>query len=1023
MIPALSQPDGSYQVGPLLAGNYSVTAVAGDLVAVPERVRTSSTDLLLNLTLAPSGTVTGRTNLFGTPRPFATLEFRSAVDPRMVRTATSDGNARYSIRLAAGEWFVSGRFYDSTFLYATLGRVVIHAGTALSFDAIFLDGVRVNGTVRDPNPAVQDPQADIAFSGPSGQLWLRTDPQGGYFAFLPAGTYDLEALNRAGAYFASATFSGTTRKDIDLVESSETVAWRVYRDANGNGALDPGEEIAGARVDLRDDRGAHLFLTTPAAGEFTTRLFGNRTYAGSVSAPGYAARTISASSPAELRGILPLALTPIPIDVEGTVLLNGAPFVNRPVRVSAVPLGGGAVAASTLSDSNGAYALHLVPGTYDLTVDENVTTSRDLRYQNLGSDRIVLAVGQTSLSYDVRFATRNRIFGQVTLAGSPVATTIRFDGPDPRTVQATTAGYETYLRSGTYVAMGNQTIASRDYGFVSTVTVSSVANLSFAFANATRVSGRVLFNAVAVPGPMAISFIREGGGFVTVATDSTGAYSTILIPGTYSVGLSATGTATENSVTRFYRYSFSGAATVPSNQPTLSYDLATSRILDNTTVSGIATAGGLRVPATVTFTARGGAAISAQATADSNGVYSISLAPGTYDVYATRTFGTVAHLARITVPHASSYGRDLLLTEAFQLSGITTNAQGAPVSAPITIQSSAQLDLTSDANGQYSAILPQATYTITATKGGTENGIPVTYRASTSLTLQTDAVVPLRLTKVVTRSATITWDASERRTIPAGGSVSYSIVVRNTGNVADTYALAGSPSDWEFSFSPASVSQDFGDAGTSTVVHVVIETPPNALVDHGTVQITSTSTADGSPVGSVTVLIDIERVRALSSSLDTSSAMFDGRRLDYIVLVTNAGNARETVDVAITNPDDLAAVGWTVQLGTVGGPASGTTLRNLIVEANQTIRVQLVAQSTRGSSGPTVVLHVAAADSVAVSVTRIFTLQLPALASGGVAVTGPEISQRAPLDMTLVALVAGAAAAVAAGLFLTRRRR
>ena len=1023
VIPALSQADGSYRVGPLLAGNYSVAAAAGDLVAVPARVRASGTDVFLNLTLAPSGTLTGRTNLFGTPRPFATIELRSAADPRMVRTATSDGNARYSIRLAAGEWFVSGRFYDSTFLYATLGRVVITAGATSSFDAIFLDGVRVNGIVRDPNPAVQDPQADIAFSSPSGQLWLRTNPQGGYFAFLPAGAYDLEAFNRAGTYFASSTFSVDIRRDIDLVESSETVAWRVYRDANGNGALDTGEDIPGARVDLRDDRGGHLFLTTPAAGEFTTRLFSNRTYAGSVSAAGYATRTIPVSSPAQLRGIVPLALTPVQVDVQGSVLLNGAPVVNRPIRVSAVPLGGGAVAASTLSDSNGVYALSLTPGTYDLTVDENVTTSRDLRYQNLGSDRIVLAVGQTSLSDDVHIAIRNRIFGRVTLAGAPVATTIRFDGPDPRTVPATTAGYETYLRSGTYVVMGNQTIASRDYGFASAVTVSSVTNLNFTLANATRVSGRVLFNAVAVPGPMPISFVRAGGGVVTIATDSAGAYSTILVPGTYSVSLSATGTATENSVTRFYRYSFSETATVLTNQPALSYDLTTSRILDNTTVSGIATAGGLRVSATVTFTARGGGAVTAQATADSNGVYSVSLAPGTYDVYATRTFGTVAHLSRITVPHASSSGRDLSLTDAFLLSGITTNAQGAPVSAPITIQSSGQIDLTSDASGQYSALLPRATYTITATKGGTENGIPVTYRASTSLTLQADAVVHLRLTKVVTRAATITWDASERRTIAAGGSVSYTTVIRNTGNVADTYVFEGSPSNWEFSFSPASVSQNFGDAGTSTVVHVVIQTSPNALVDHGTVQVTATSTADGSTVGSVAVLIDIERVRALSTSLDTSSAVFDGRRLDYVVLVTNTGNARENVDVTITNPDELAALGWTVQLGTVGRPTGGTTLRNLTVEANQTVRVQLVAQSTRGSTGPTVVLHVAAADSSAVSVTRIFTLQLPALGPGGVAAVGPEVTQRAPFDMTLVAILAGAAAAVGAGLFLTRRRR
>ncbi|MGI0148644.1 MAG: carboxypeptidase regulatory-like domain-containing protein, partial [Thermoplasmata archaeon] len=75
VMPVISQADGSYRIGPLLAGNYSVTASAGDLVSVPARVRAAGVDLSLDLTLVPSGTVTGRTSLFGTSRPYATLEF------------------------------------------------------------------------------------------------------------------------------------------------------------------------------------------------------------------------------------------------------------------------------------------------------------------------------------------------------------------------------------------------------------------------------------------------------------------------------------------------------------------------------------------------------------------------------------------------------------------------------------------------------------------------------------------------------------------------------------------------------------------------------------------------------------------------------------------------------------------------------------------------------------------------------------------------------------------------------------
>src|SRR5947208_14729666 len=158
LISTASQADGSYSVGPLLVGNYTVTASSGDFASAPERIRTGATDLSLNLTLLPSGTVTGTTNLFGNARPFATLEFQSAVDTGTIRTVTSDGNAHYSIRLAAGEWFASGRFYDGTSLYATLGRVVVAPGGTPTFNPMFVAGLRVDGQVGPPDPEVAEPR-------------------------------------------------------------------------------------------------------------------------------------------------------------------------------------------------------------------------------------------------------------------------------------------------------------------------------------------------------------------------------------------------------------------------------------------------------------------------------------------------------------------------------------------------------------------------------------------------------------------------------------------------------------------------------------------------------------------------------------------------------------------------------------------------------------------------------------------------------------------------------------------------
>src|SRR5439155_1467371 len=217
----------------------------------------------------------------------------------------------------------------------------------------------------------------------------------------------------------------------------------------------------------------------------------------------------------------------------------------------------------------------------------------------------------------------------------------------------------------------------------------------------------------------------------------------------------------------------------------------------------------------------------------------------------------------------------------------------------------------------------------------------------------------------------------------------------------------GTPADWQFTFSPSSLSLNFGSGATSVPVQVVIVSPTNALVSHPSLRIVATSTTDASTAGDVTVNVDITRVRGLSVGLDSTTAAFDGRFLNYTLHVKNEGNARETVQVEVTNPNELAAVGWTLSLGGASGPFDGTLLRNVTVDANQTATVRLQAASTSGSSGATVVLVASAQDSPAVSANTVFTLDLPDLAPGTVTVTGPDITRAAPLNTPLVAVATG----------------
>jgi len=1023
-ITGTTDSNGLFAVRPLMRGNYTITLSSGDLAALPGRVRVIASDIWFNATLVPSGRVAGVTRLFGTDRPYASVEFQSTTDPNLVRSVTSDAAASFEIRLPAGTWNVNGRFYDGSTLFAALGRVTVASGATAPYNPMFVLGVRVNGTVRDPNPAIRDPRAEIAFLGSSGEWWLRTNPSGGYLAFLPAGTYDIEAFSESAAIYTTALLATSRSMDLPLAGTPEGAAGTVFRDGNGNAFPDPGEEIPGARIDLRDDRGARISVTTNRTGEFRLTLFANRTYAGTITAPGYETFTINTSTPADIRALHPFELTPVPVDVRGSVLLDGSALRNRITTVLAVPVGGGARAANATTDSNGGYALSLAPGVYDLLIDENVSASRDARYQNLAPDRVVLAVGQSALAYDLAVVQRLLVQGTVTVNGTAGAATLAFEGPDVRTTNATEAGFDVYLRPGTYDVRVARAVAPDVYAFLGTASVPAAGNLTFALTKAAAVTGQMKTAGTDVPGPLTVAFVRNEGGSVSIPTDAFGAYTVYLPPGNYTVRVNATGSATEEELTRYYRYTFSGSLTVPPGVDSIPFELDVLRSFDNTTVSGRVSLHGTSIDASLTFYARAGGAIEARATADRQGAYSVGLAPGTYDLYVTRTFGSAVFLGRVLIPHATAYEFPIPLTDGFLLSGLTLDASGHATSASVRIDSPTRLDLTTDASGAFSIVLPQGPYTITATESGVENGLSILYRAINGLLLESDMTLSLVLEKVVARSVSLSWDASQRRTVAGGESVTYTVVVRNTGNVPDTYTLSGRPPGWMFSVAPTTVSLGFGNGGNSTAVRVTITSPKDAFVDHGTIQVVATSTEDNTNTGSVDVQIDIVRRRALSLSHDAGTGVYDGRFLNYTVTIRNSGNARETVYVEITNPDDLAAAGWVVRLGKLGEAATLIRLPDIAVEPNATAQVRFQARTTGGAGGASVVLETTAQDAQGVTASTVFTLRLPQLESpGGIGVTGPNIFEQPTLNQPLLAVVVGAAVAVAVGLALTRKRR
>src|SRR3989442_2153497 len=155
---------------------------------------------------------------------------------------------------------------------------------------------------------------------------------------------------------------------------------------------------------------------------------------------------------------MPIALTRLPVQVQGSVLLNGSASLSHPVTIVAVALGSGAVGSSTVTDSTGGYGFGLVPGSYALVVDENVSSTRAMRYQNQGTDRIVVPVGTGVLPYDISIVARSLVRGNFTLSGTARAASLEFDDPDRRPANATASGFHVYLIPSPYVVTRHATI-------------------------------------------------------------------------------------------------------------------------------------------------------------------------------------------------------------------------------------------------------------------------------------------------------------------------------------------------------------------------------------------------------------------------------------------------------------------------------------------------------------------------------------------------------------------------------------
>jgi len=1021
-----SDVGGGYSVRGLLGGEFEISASSGDLATLPALVSLGSTSVLgLNLTAYPSGTVQGRTFVGGNVQGFATMEFRNFAAATITRTVTSDASGRFTVVLPTGRYTVTGRNYESIRLFAVLQTVDVVRGATTPVDALFVDGVEVRGMSYSRNPLNVSRGAAVTFRSESGDLYLtRTSNAGIYIAWIPRGTYDVQSVLGPNAYQDRRSFTTSTSLDLPLTFRSVYSGF-VYRDMNRNGIREASEGIGGALVSFTDTSGRLFTVVTPANGTFSAPLEAARTYAMTVDASGFQSRSFLPGTPADLRRTVAIPLVALNVTVSGIVRWNGVPLTGRAISILFLAERDGAVTGDVNTTMQGGYSRTLAPGVYQVIVDESVSGSPALRWQTRTLDHVTLEVGAGLALHDVDVVQRARVTGNITFFGNPFGAPVAFEGPENLVADGASGHFQTYLALGTYTVYANRTQGPQTVLYAGRVTISGPTDLQIPLTPAKTVSGTVRVDGALPPEPVTITFDRVQGGTFHVLSEPAGTYRLHVPDGDFAVTVDARTTMAISGVQRFVRVTFTGSLQVSSGATAVSYDITATRDLDNTTVRGRVSVGSTGSPALLRFLAKSGGAMNGTAVAAADGSYSVGLQPGTYSLYAVASGSASAFLGLLIATQGIDVTFDIALVPAFRVFGVTTFNGGIRVSADLTFSSAANVHVTSDSMGAYQVVLPPATYAVTARMSRVENGIVVAYAKPATLVLSGPPdPLNIALDRVARRGVKLSWDGSQRLTIPAGASVSYTITMTNTGNTEDEYAFSTLPAGWTFEFRPARPHLGFGTGGNTTQVDVTITTPKDALVEHGDVTITARSTAETAIAGSVIVQVGIVPRRALSLVVSSAIPTFDGRFLNYTLTVSNRGNTKESVALTLPGIDELASRGWIARFAPPTGGASLPEIRNLSVDGNASRTVTVTFESKGGGNGASATAKTFAEDLPGLGSAVTFRLELPALAPGGrIGATGPNIVITQDLPYPLIAVLVTIIACLSAGALLTRKRR
>ncbi|MDD1769539.1 MAG: carboxypeptidase regulatory-like domain-containing protein [Methanomassiliicoccales archaeon] len=976
--------DGSFDFGMLLPGEYQLeSSLSNKSLGIQIFNLVQGQTVNRTFTLYDAMTVSGQI-LTQAQLPAANITV-GLISQKFSYYLQTDAEGRYSITMPSDNYtlisiaILNSREYAAmTNVPAAIGQV--HVDQTLQ-PAGIVAGRAVGTFGLEPQVRFQ--------SRTTGAVYYAKANVSGYFgAMLPIDNYFvyIDAVN--SAYWADVYVRGDMSLTLNMVSSSD-IYGVVWYDANGNGLIDTSERIANVPLAVSDADGRMITVTTASDGSYRATLVSGREYTTSLDLTGYVPQsfsvTLGSSSITHDFKLIPYNRT-----VSGTVAYQSSSLSGVTVTFTATT-GSGAQTATAVTDGLGRFSLSLHPGTYTVVIAENTTLgSNATQYQYMAS----LTVGVGSDPAPLTIQVARRVLVSVTITSpSTQSKTVVISGPDSSTRQ-TSVNFTVYLQPGTYSVYAYQERFAQRYASLASYDVSAPSTIAITMSSAFQVTGDLTYSGARFSNIASITVANLAGGTYKFSSLTSGTFSVVLPGGDFNISAE---TRLKQDIalhtSRYVRYTGYQDVSLASN---IAIHIPLSRSLDNATVVGQALLDGAGVSASLVLTASSDTAINATISASASG-YNFTVAPGNYSVYARQTGGTGAFLGLLTVePYVTNYV-NLTLADGLPFSGSTT-VNGIGTSATMQISNGNVYTTTTAADGSFLVYLPPGTYQISATAHASELGVAATYTSEFILNLTGPVSRTIALSKVASYGVDLQWDSSQKQTINAGESVTYTVRVVNTGNVADSFALtvSGATSGWTISLSQTRVNLGYGSSN-SQLVTVTIVSPANAKVSHQTLSVRATSLTSAAATDSVT--LDVGIAARYGAALDYNKASStSGGTFSYSLNVTNSGNVDDTFNVTVVNTAELAQLGWKAEVRT--GSGSFASYFTVTVSAGSKASFDLRLTQIRSNPDPqvTVVLTATSKASPSTVATLPFVPALPkfTVPSNGMSVTGNGVVQTVP---------------------------